>query len=155
MKKSMFIFIALFLILGIGMLYSGIDILLDVEDSIKRGFILVNYNNIFIKYGFSFICLFAGLGCIFLSILAVKNILPIGVEYYEGNKLAKAKSNFIIITVFLPAVIFFVSTVYYSGLKVNRPFLVYGFAAVFIYAYLASILRLTIFRHKYKIDKST
>ena len=52
MKKSMFIFITMFLILGIGMLYSGVDILLDVEDSIKRGFILVNYNNIFIKYGF-------------------------------------------------------------------------------------------------------
>ena len=37
MKKSMFIFITMFLILGIGMLYSGVDILLDVEDSIKRG----------------------------------------------------------------------------------------------------------------------
>ncbi|MGV7225111.1 MAG: hypothetical protein ACQ9MH_26795 [Nitrospinales bacterium] len=154
MRKSIFIVI-FFWVIALCSLYSGIDILLDVEDSIKRGFILVNYNNIFIKYGFSFIYLFAGLGCIFLPFLTVKDILPIGVEYYKGNKLAKAKSNFIIITVFLPAVFFFVSTVYYSGLKVNRPFLVYGFAAVFIYAYLASILRLTIFRHKYKIDKST
>ena len=154
MRKTILIVI-FFGLIGLASLYSGIDILLNVEDSIKRGFILANYHNIFIKYGFSFICLFAGLGCIFLSILAVKNILPIGVEYYEGNKLAKAKSNFIVITVFLPAVIFFVSTVYYSGLKVNRPCLVYGFAAVFIYVYLASILRLTIFRHKYKIDKST
>ena len=99
--------------------------------------------------------MFVSLGCIILSILTVKNILPVGTEYYEGNKLAKAKSNFIIITVFLPAVIFFVSAVYYSGLKVNRPFLVYGFAAWFIYTYLTSILKLTIFRHKYKIDKST
>jgi hypothetical protein len=154
MRKSILILI-FFWVIALCSLYSGIDILLDVDDSIKRGFILVDYSNIFIKYGFSFICLFASLGCIFLSILAVKNVLPIGVEYYEGNKLAKAKSNFIIITVFLPAVIFFVSTVYYSGLKVNRPFLVYGFSAVFIYTYLASILRLTIFRHKYKIDKSS
>ena len=154
MRKTILIVI-FFGLIALGALYSGIDILLNVEDSIKRGFILVNYNNIFIKYGFSFICFFVSLGCIFLIILAVKNILPIGTEYYEGNKLAKAKSNFIIITVFLPAVIFFVSTIYYSGLKVNRPFLVYGLAAWFIYTYLASILKLTIFRLKYKIDKST
>jgi uncharacterized membrane protein YidH (DUF202 family) len=154
-QKSKFTLIALFLILGIGMLYFGIDILLDAEDSIRRGFILIHYNNIFIKYGFSFMCFFAGLGCIFLPILAVKNVLPVGAEYYEGNKLAKAKSNFIVISVCLPAIIFFVSTVYYSDLKLERPFLVYGFAAVVIYTYFASILRLTIFRHKYENDKST
>jgi hypothetical protein len=154
MRKTILIVI-FFGLIGLVSIYSGIDILLNVEDSIKRGFILANYNNIFIKYGFSFICFFASLGCIILTILAVKNILPTGAEYYEGNKLAKAKSNFILITVFLPAVIFFVSTVYYSGLKVNRPFLVYGFSAWFIYTYFASILRLTIFRYKYKVDKNT
>ncbi len=154
MRRSILIFI-LFLIIGLGSLYIGIDILLNVEDSIKKDLILIKYNNIFIKYGSIFMSLFAGLGFIFLAILSVNNILPIGAEYYEGNKLIKAKSNFIVISVFLPAVAFFVSTVYYSGLKVNRPFLVYGFAAVVIYTYLASILRLTIFRHKYKIDKST
>jgi len=153
--RRLILIVIFFWILGLGSLYSGIDILLDAEDSIKKGFILIKYNNIFIKYGSVFICLFAGLGCIFLPILAVKNILPTSTEYYEGNKLAKAKSNFIVISVFLPAIIFFVSTVYYSGPKVNRPFLLYGFTAVVIYIYLASILRLTIFRHKHKIDKSS
>jgi hypothetical protein len=82
-QKSMFIFIALFLILGIGMLYFGIDILLDAEDSIRRGFILIHHNNIFIKYGFSFMCFFAGLGCIFLPILAVKWSDPQGLHRSE------------------------------------------------------------------------
>ena len=144
-----------FVILGLGSLYSGIDMLFNFEDSIEKGFILVEYNNIFIKYGSIFMFLFGGLGCILLPILVVKNILPFGTKYYEGNKLAKARSNFIVISVFLPAVIFFVSTVYYSGLKINRPFLVYGFALIFVYTYLASILRLTIFRDKYKIEKDT
>jgi len=47
MRKSILI-VTFFGFIALGSLYSGIDIFMNVDDSIERGFILVNYNNIFI-----------------------------------------------------------------------------------------------------------
>jgi len=125
--------------LGLTAIYLSIDVAFNPNEFVERGFILEEYSNIFIKYGISFMMGFAGLGFLIMPILAWKNILPIGTDYYYGNKYTKAKSDFIIFSLFLPTALFFTTSIYFSELQVKRPIIVYSFAAFLAYKYFHSI----------------
>ncbi len=150
MQKSILAIQAIFLLLGIGMFYLGINILYEYEDSINRGFILVEYDNTLVKYSFVLFELFSGLGCIVVTVLAQLRICPFDGKYKKGDKLEGAKQGFIFISIFIPAIVFTVIAFYYSKCEVSNPFPIVILCAAFVYGYFGSILKLTILRNKYK-----
>ena len=92
------------------------------------------------------------MGIFLLPIIAVKTKFALGTEYYKGDKKVKAKSNFVAFSTFLPAILSFLSTYYYS----NMSFLDIRFllaAGFFSYIYLNSIF-IFFFRKKNK-EKNT
>ncbi len=118
-KSNFLIFSTIFIILGILSLYGSVAIVFD-ENAIKKGFIVCRSSNFLIKYSPSITLLFAGLGCIFSPPLVVKYKISLGNAYREGSKFEQAKSNLLFIIVFLPTVIYFSASIYFSGSKINN-----------------------------------
>ncbi len=153
MNKPIIILKILFLIIGIGSIYSGIDILVDFEDSIQRGFIQIEYDNIFIRYALVFFFMFGGLGFVVLAILAQIKVCPFDGRYQKGDKVEGAKQVLIFISIFLPSITFFALMIYFSDCKNLPQIPIYILSLFFIYAYFGSILRLIISRYKKDITK--
>jgi hypothetical protein len=104
-------------LLGEFCIYSAISILLDPA-SIEKGYILSQQHNIFIKYSPSFCFGYAGIIFISIPFIFINNVMSLGENYLAANEHLKAKMTLAAHTIFLPATISFISSIYFSeGIK--------------------------------------
>lgn len=103
------------IVIGLGSIYAGINILLNIETSISKGFILTKYDNILIKYGSTLTFIFCGIGVLTYTLLILKGKILLRFDLQEATKLEREQSNLLSLSTFLPGGVFFVSTGYYSG----------------------------------------
>ena len=105
-----FVFVVL---LGAFCIYSAISILLDPQ-SIEKGYILNHQDNIFIKYSPSFCFGYAGLLFVAYPLLVIKNVMSLGENFQSTNEGLKAKMTLAAHTLFLPATLSFIASIYFS-----------------------------------------
>ena len=136
----------IFFLLGIAMLYFCVDTFINYDDSVKRGFVLLGYKNIFLRYNSVFFEFFSGLGCLLFSGWAHFKISPFDGKYKVGDKAEDAKIMVIFLSICLPALIFLIIGWFYSNCNFSSNFPIYLISIIFVYSYLKNIF--VLIRHR-------
>ena len=118
-KQIYVVVTVLFLVLGVLGVYVSLDIIINVQNSIERGLILIDYSNPFIKYSPSITGVLGSLGLLILPLIVKYKKLAIGDAYYGGGKYQRARTDLVTIMLFTPSAIMFFTSIYYSNLKIN------------------------------------